>query len=82
MSEAEKTSKPGFFKSVKSEFKKCTWPKKEDLVKQSALVIVVSVLLGVLLLDPRRLRDLANRLHLARLRNLYIRKLCHVISFF
>ena len=33
MSEAEKTSKPGFFKSVKSEFKKCTWPKKEDLVK-------------------------------------------------
>ena len=49
MSEAEKTSKPGFFKSVKSEFKKCTWPKKEDLVKQSALVIVVSVLLGVLI---------------------------------
>ena len=49
MSEAEKTSKPGFFQSVKSEFKKCTWPKKEDLVKQSALVIVVSVLLGVLI---------------------------------
>ena len=49
MSEAEKTSKPGFFKSVKREFKKCTWPKKEDLVKQSALVIVVSVLLGVLI---------------------------------
>ena len=49
MSEAEKTSKPGFFKSVMSEFKKCTWPKKEDLVKQSALVIVVSVLLGVLI---------------------------------
>ena len=50
MSEAEKTSKPGFFKNLKSEFKKCTWPKKEDLVKQSALVIVVSVLLGVLCL--------------------------------
>ncbi len=49
MSEAEKTSKPGFFKNVKNEFKKCTWPKKEDLVKQSALVIVVSVLLGVLI---------------------------------
>ena len=49
MSEAEKTSKPGFFKNLKSEFKKCTWPKKEDLVKQSALVIVVSVLLGVLI---------------------------------
>ena len=49
MSEAEKASKPGFFKNLKSEFKKCTWPKKEDLVKQSALVIVVSVVLGVVI---------------------------------
>ena len=49
MSEAEKTSKPSFFKNVKSEFKKCTWPKPEDLAKQSALVITVSVLLGVLI---------------------------------
>ena len=38
-----------WFKGLKGEFKKCTWPKKEDLVKQSALVIVVSVLLGVLI---------------------------------
>ena len=49
MSEVEKTSKTSFFKNVKSEFKKCTWPKKEDLAKQSALVITVSVLLGVLI---------------------------------
>ncbi|MBO5072159.1 MAG: preprotein translocase subunit SecE, partial [Eubacterium sp.] len=42
-------SKPGFFKNLKSEFKKCTWPKKEELVKQSALVIVVSVVLGVVI---------------------------------
>ena len=49
MSEVEKTSKPSFFKNVKSEFKKCTWPKKEDLAKQSDLVITVSVLLGVLI---------------------------------
>ena len=49
MSEAEKASKPGFFKNLKSEFKKCTWPKKEELVKQSALVIVVSVVLGVVI---------------------------------
>ncbi len=49
MSEAEKTSKPGFFKSVKNEFKKCTWPKKEELAKQSALVIAVSVILGVVI---------------------------------
>ena len=49
MSEVEKTSKTSFFKNAKSEFKKCTWPKKEDLAKQSALVITVSVLLGVLI---------------------------------
>lgn len=49
MSEAEKTSKPSFFKSLKSEFKKCTWPKKEELAKQSALVIAVSVILGVII---------------------------------
>ncbi|MCR4605084.1 MAG: preprotein translocase subunit SecE [Eubacterium sp.] len=45
----EKTSKPGFFKNLKAEFKKCTWPKKEELAKQSALVIVISVLLGVII---------------------------------
>ena len=49
MSEEVKTSKPGFFKSLKSELKKCTWPKAEDLVKQTVLVLVVSVALGVLI---------------------------------
>ena len=49
MSEEVKTSKPGFFKNLKSEFKKCTWPKAEDLVKQTALVMVVSVALGVVI---------------------------------
>ena len=46
MSEAEKTSKAGgFFKRVKAEFKRCTWPKRDELIRQSALVIVVSVIL-------------------------------------
>ncbi len=49
MSEAEKTSKKGFFKNLKKEFKRCTWPKREELVKQSSLVIVVSVVLGVVI---------------------------------
>ena len=49
MSEEVKTSKPGFFKNLKSEFKKCTWPKAEDLAKQTALVMVVSVALGVVI---------------------------------
>jgi preprotein translocase subunit SecE len=47
MSEAEKTSKKdSFFKRVKAEFKRCTWPKKDELIRQSTLVIVVSVILG------------------------------------
>ena len=47
MSEAEKTSKAGgFFTRVKAEFKRCTWPKRDELIRQSALVIVVSVILG------------------------------------
>ena len=49
MSEKEKSSKPGFFKNLKSEFKRCTWPKKEDLAKQSLLVIAVSIILGVVI---------------------------------
>ena len=49
MSEAEKTSKGSFFKNLKNEFKRCTWPKKEDLAKQSLLVIAVSIILGVVI---------------------------------
>ena len=49
MSEEVTTSKRGFFKSLKSELKKCTWPKAEVLVKQTVLVLVVSVALGVLI---------------------------------
>ena len=47
MSEAEKTSKAGgFFKRVKAEFKEMYMAKRDELMRQSALVIVVSVVLG------------------------------------
>ncbi len=50
MSEAENTSKKGaFFKRVAAEFKRCTWPKREELIHQSTLVIVVSLVLGVII---------------------------------
>lgn len=45
----EGTSKKGFFKNLKSEFKKVVWPKKDELVKQTVLVVVVSVALGLLI---------------------------------
>lgn len=45
----EKASKGSFFKGIKSEFKKITWPDKQDLVKQSAAVVGISVALGVII---------------------------------
>ena len=45
----EKTKKPGFFKGVKSEFKKITWPDKKSLFKQTFAVVVTTVVLGVLI---------------------------------
>mgnify|MGYP002519588778 FL=1 len=45
----EKTKKPGFFKGVKSEFKKITWPDKKSLVKQTFAVVVTTIVLGVLI---------------------------------
>ncbi len=50
MSETESTTvKKSFFKNVKSEFKKVVWPKREELIKQTGLVVVISVLLGIVI---------------------------------
>ena len=47
---AEKKARiPGFFKGVKAEFKKITWPDKTSLFKQSVAVICVSLVVGVLI---------------------------------
>ena len=49
MSENVKTKKPSFFKGVKGEFKKITWPDKTSLLKQTVAVIGVSVVVGVVI---------------------------------
>ena len=41
--------KKSFFKGLKSEFRKIVWPGKEDLAKQTVIVVVVSLILGVLI---------------------------------
>ena len=47
---AEKKARiPEFFKGVKAEFKKITWPDKTSLFKQSVAVICVSLVVGVLI---------------------------------
>ncbi len=50
---AEKEEKIGFAAGLKSEFSKIIWPTKEDLLKQSVAVTVISVVLGgvIALLD-------------------------------
>ena len=52
MGEKEKTQKPSFFdsckttwKGLKIEFKKIIWPSKEELGKQTTVVIVISAIL-------------------------------------
>ena len=42
----EKAPKKSWFKGLKSEFKEIVWPDKETLVKESAAVIVITVILG------------------------------------
>ena len=44
-----KDKKKSFFQGVKQEWKKIVWPTREDLTKQTALVIVISVAMGTII---------------------------------
>ena len=47
---SEKTSKlVKFWNGVKAEFKKIVWPDKEDLLKQSVAVVIISVVVGAII---------------------------------
>ena len=46
---AEKKAVPGFFKGVKTEFKKIIWPDKTATLRQSVAVVVISVAVGVII---------------------------------
>jgi preprotein translocase subunit SecE len=46
---AKKAKKPSFFKGVKAEFKKITWPDKTSLMKQTVAVVSVSVVVGLVI---------------------------------
>lgn len=45
----DKTPKKGWFDGLKSEFKKIVWPDKKSLAKQTAAVVALSVVLGVVI---------------------------------
>lgn len=46
---AEKQNKPGFVAGLKAEFKKISWPDKQSALKQSVVVVAVSVVLGLII---------------------------------
>ena len=47
---SEKTSKlVKFWNGVKAEFKKIVWPDKDDLLKQSVAVVIISVVVGAII---------------------------------
>ena len=46
---APKAPKKSWFKGLKAEFKKITWPDRKTLVKQTIAVLTCSVLLGAII---------------------------------
>ncbi len=44
-----KPAKFGFWKGVKAEYKKITWPDKETTLKQSISVVAISLVIGALI---------------------------------
>jgi len=46
---ADKENKPSFWDGVKAEWGKIIWPDRKTLVRQTILVTMISVLLGVII---------------------------------
>ena len=51
MGDSAKTNAPktSFWKSVKTEFGKIIWPDKNGLLKQSAAVLCISIVMGLII---------------------------------
>lgn len=45
----DKKKKSGFFKSLKAEFKRIVWPDKDQIVKETTAVVIVTVILGAVI---------------------------------
>ena len=49
MGDNEKAPKKSFFKGLKAEFKKIIWPDRKTVIKESGVVLVVTVVLGAVI---------------------------------
>lgn len=45
----QKNRKKSWFKGLKAEFKKIVWPDQKSLTKETAAVVIVSVVVGVII---------------------------------
>ena len=45
----EKAPKKSFFKGLKAEFNKIIWPDKDTLTKETVVVVVSTVILGIVI---------------------------------
>ncbi len=45
----EKQERPSFFRGVKAEFKKISWPDRQSTLNQSVAVVAISVVVGVII---------------------------------
>ena len=45
----QKKQKKSWFKGLKAEFKKIVWPDQKSLTKETAAVVIVSVVVGVII---------------------------------
>ena len=48
-SAVSKSSKPSFFQGVKREWNKIMWLTRDDIIKRTALVIVMALILGAII---------------------------------
>ncbi len=44
-----KDNKPSFWQGVKREWRKIMWPTRQDIIKRTGLVVVLSLILGVII---------------------------------
>ena len=45
----ETVKKTSFFKGLKKEFRKVTWPNKQELTKETVAVVIISAIVGVVI---------------------------------
>ena len=51
MEKTNKAKKPSWFKELKAEFNRIIWPTKERIAKETAVVVICAIIIGVIVLD-------------------------------